>query len=66
MSKPNHVPETHGEPKPNRAQRRHPDRVDAPADEPLERERTLPEQDVPSVRAKNSGHRKKTADKWNQ
>jgi hypothetical protein len=23
-------------------------------------------QDVTSVRAKNSGHRKKTADKWNQ
>jgi len=22
--------------------------------------------DVPDVRAKNSGHRKKTADKWNQ
>jgi hypothetical protein len=29
---------------------------------------TMPKttQDVPSVRAKSTGHRKKTADKWNQ
>ena len=55
------------ETRPNREQRRHPER---PADEPLAR--NLPEphthgpQDVSSVRAKNSGHGKKTADKWNQ
>jgi hypothetical protein len=34
----------------------------APEDEMLKR----PNQDVTSVRAKNSGHGKKTADKWNQ
>jgi hypothetical protein len=63
---PDRVPETRSDPKPNRQQRRHPEKLEAPADEPLERERTLPEQDVESVRAKSSGHRKKTADKWNQ
>jgi hypothetical protein len=60
------VPEMR-EVKPNRAQRRHPERVE---DEPLSRAVPLPElqepQDVTDPRAKNSGHRKKTADNWNQ
>ena len=73
MAKEPHVPETHAEAKPNRAQRRHPERIaekpghedpkQNPAEEMLGPERT---QDELSVRAKNSGHGKKTADKWNQ
>jgi hypothetical protein len=62
------VPEMR-EVKPNREQRRHPERL---RDEPLSREK-LPEdphthgpQDVSDPRAKNSGHKKKTADNWNQ
>jgi hypothetical protein len=55
------------ETRPNREQRRHPER---PADETLARDVPEPQpngpQDVSSVRAKNSGHGKKTADKWNQ
>ena len=55
------------ETRPNREQRRHPERL---ADEPLARDVPEPHtrgpQDVSSVRAKNSGHGKKTADKWNQ
>jgi len=57
----------------NREQRRHPDKTndppghrdpkENPADEQLGPERT---QDDFSVRAKNTGHKKKTADKWNQ
>src|ERR1043166_5706950 len=55
----------------NREQRRHPetphgkDRRDQPSspEPPLESERP---QEVGSVRAKNTGHKKKTADKWNQ
>jgi hypothetical protein len=59
----------------NREQRRHPEKNDAgeqpghrdpkeqPAEELARPERT---QDDFSVRAKNSGHKKKTADKWNQ
>jgi hypothetical protein len=50
----------------NRAQRRGSQR---PEDQPLTRESPAPEpasQDVESVRAKSSGHRKKTADNWNQ
>jgi hypothetical protein len=60
----------------NREQRRHPEtphgkaRRDQPSSpEPpwsqsaLESERP---QEVGSVRAKNTGHKKKTADKWNQ
>ena len=55
----------------NREQRRHPetpdgaDRRDPPSrtEPPAESERT---QEVGSVRAKNTGHKKKTADKWNQ
>lgn len=65
MAKQEHVPETREtEVKPNREQRRHPERA---ADAPVGRD-TQPEtleqgdQDVQSVRAK----KKKTADKWNQ
>ena len=57
----------------NREQRRHPEKQaeqanhrdpsETPTDELLGPERT---QDDFSVRAKNSGHKKKTADKWNQ
>jgi hypothetical protein len=71
MPKQEHVPETR-EPEPNREQRRHPEKVDA-ADEELIRARAEEEQiakrgsvDDISVRAKSSGHGKKTADKWNQ
>jgi hypothetical protein len=36
-------------------------------DEPLTRDpHPLEDQQVPDARAKSSGHRKKTADKWNQ
>jgi hypothetical protein len=59
----------------NRAQRRHPDQ-DPEADKPGHRETkenpaaelASPErtQDDASVRAKSTGHKKKTADKWNQ
>jgi hypothetical protein len=64
--------------KPNREQRRHPETFQRPGSElpendPLRRStETQPEvveqgnQAVQSVRAKNSGHGKKTADKWNQ
>ncbi len=56
----------------NREQRRHPEKferpenenpTDNPAEEMLEPGR---QQDDFSVRAKNTGHGKKTADKWNQ
>ena len=58
------VPEMR-ETKPNREQRRHPDTQ--PADQPLVREEHAPKHlDVPDPRAKNSGHKKKTADNWNQ
>jgi hypothetical protein len=50
--------------KPNRAQRRHPEQ--RPEDEPVAREETLTEHDVADARAKSTGHKKKTADKWNQ
>jgi len=72
MRKQHHVPETKDQdrtPKlePNREQRRHPEQVGHAEDEPLAREPRLEsDQDVPSARAKSSGHRKKTADKWNQ
>jgi len=57
----------------NREQRRHPEKAfeeEVPPNEhappkELDIHRTGP-QDVSSVRAKNSGHGKKTADKWNQ
>jgi hypothetical protein len=51
--------------KPNREQRRHPERM--PADEPLARDEQPPKNlDVPDPRTKTSGHKKKTADNWNQ
>ena len=69
MGKQEHVPGT-TDPKSNRAMRRHPGKVD-----PAEAARVREEQeeilkrgtdDDVSVRAKSSGHGKKTADKWNQ
>ena len=72
------VPETRSAPKikPNREQRRHPEKFEPgrPENDPLSRstETQAPiledgrTQDVQSVRAKNSGHGKHTADKWNQ
>jgi hypothetical protein len=58
---------------PNREQRRHPEKFENPADEDLSRNRDLQDslvregsQDQLDPRAKNSGHGKKTADKWNQ
>jgi hypothetical protein len=67
MPKREHIPETH-EVRPNREQRRHPERLE---DAALSRDVQADvvqdgPQDVESVRAKNSGHKKKTADKWNQ
>ena len=67
------VPET-TDVKPNREQRRHPEKFEHPeSDAPLTRSTDMQDelleqgnQDVTSVRAKNSGHGKKTADKWNQ
>lgn len=60
------VPEMR-ETRPNREQRRHPERVQ---DETLSRKVPEPHlqgpQDVSDPRAKNSGHKKKTADNWNQ
>ena len=59
----------------NREQRRHPEKMEEedsgirPADEPQSSQHdivTAGKQDVQSVRAKNTGHGKKTADKWNQ
>jgi hypothetical protein len=61
------VPET-TDAEPNRAQRRHPGRTeDTPnaRDVQPETPKTGSDDDV-SVRAKSSGHKKKTADKWNQ
>ena len=53
------------EAKPNREQRRHPEGL--PEDQPLARDEQVPEPpDVPDPRAKNTGHGKKTADRWNQ
>jgi hypothetical protein len=58
------VPETR-EVKPNREQRRHPDRP--VEDAPLARDQQPPAQvDVPDPRMKTSGHKKRTADNWNQ
>jgi hypothetical protein len=60
----------------NREQRRHPEKADQqPGRPPAETPPHAPEEDMLadgrqqddlSVRAKNSGHGKKTADKWNQ
>jgi hypothetical protein len=72
MANKEHVPETKStDVKPNREQRRHPEKFERPQDESLTRatetqDEILEDQDVASVRAKNSGHGKKTADKWNQ
>lgn len=65
MAKHEKVPETH-EIKPNREQRRHPDKFAQPENEPISRDDQMADQDVQDPRAKNSGHGKKTADKWNQ
>jgi hypothetical protein len=61
------------ETKPNREQRRHPEKFQQPENETLSRSTDMQDelleqgnQDVTSARAKNSGHGKKTADKWNQ
>lgn len=54
---------------PNRSQRRHPEKSIQPPDRPQSAEHDIVKvkaQDVQSVRAKGSGHGKKTADKWNQ
>ena len=59
-----HVPEMR-QPRPNREQRRHPG--SAAQDEPLARDERPPKElDVPDPRPKTSGHKKKTADNWNQ
>jgi hypothetical protein len=57
----------------NRQERRHPERVGKggvlPNERPQSSHHDIAEyggQDPESVRAKGSGHRKKTADKWNQ
>jgi hypothetical protein len=64
MTKNEKIPETK-DVKPNRAQRRHPE--ERPEDEPVTREEGVPAQyEVEDPRAKSSGHKKKTADKWNQ
>ena len=61
-----HVPETR-EVEPNREERRHPERSGRPEDAALDRDRRPPEvPDVPDPRTKTSGHKKKTADNWNQ
>jgi hypothetical protein len=58
---------------PNRAQRRHPGKLERdtplPPDKPESSQRALNREGGPDVadpRAKSSGHGKKTADKWNQ
>jgi hypothetical protein len=57
----------------NREQRRHPEKIqehpehEEPKERPDEQQLGADRmQDDFSVRAKNTGHRKKTADKWNQ
>ena len=57
--------------KPNREQRRHPEKDGGtqPPERPQSSQHDLATtggQDEQSVRAKSSGHKKKTADKWNQ
>jgi len=62
------VPETR-DVKRNREQRRHPEKLERPENEALSREERPPQDPAPDVmdaRAKNSGHRKKTAETWNQ
>lgn len=64
MTNKEHVPETK-DIKPNREQRRHPEKFEGrpDQDQPISRDDRLVEQDVPDPR---TGHQKKTADKWNQ
>lgn len=57
----------------NRAQRRHPEKIDEHAGRPPDLRQPRQEdtakhgdRDDQSARAKSSGHKKKTADKWNQ
>jgi hypothetical protein len=58
------VPETR-EVKPNREQRRHPEK--RAEDQPIARDEVPPKDlDVPDPRLKTGGHKKKTADNWNQ
>ena len=58
------VPETR-EVKPNREQRRHPEQ--RPEDQPIARDEVPPtDLDVPDPRLMTGGHKKKTADNWNQ
>jgi hypothetical protein len=58
------VPEMR-ETRPNREQRRHPE--PRPENESLARDEPAPRDlDVPDPRTKTSGHKKKTADHWNQ
>lgn len=58
------VPETR-EIKPNRRQRRHPEA--RPEEELLAPDEHPPKDlDVPDPRTKTGGHKKKTADNWNQ
>jgi hypothetical protein len=58
------VPETR-ETRPNREQRRHPEQ--RPEEQALASEERPPtDMDVPDPRVKSSGHKKKTADNWNQ
>jgi hypothetical protein len=74
MTKKAHVPETR-EPRLNRELRRHPEKIDPKKIDAAEHARVRAEQetilkrgtdDDVSVRAKSTGHGKKTADKWNQ
>jgi hypothetical protein len=67
---PDKIPETK-DAKPNRAMRRHPEKLEDEAARPIREEvqqnilKQGADDDI-SVRAKSSGHGKKTADKWNQ
>jgi hypothetical protein len=65
MAKNEKVPETK-EVKPNREQRRHPEKLGRPESEPLSRDDQPADEDVQEPRAKSSRHGKMTADKWNQ
>lgn len=65
MPKNEKVPETK-DVKPNREQRRHPEKFRRPENEPIGRDDQTAPPDVPDPRAKSTGHGKKTADKWNQ
>ena len=72
MAKRSRVPETReSDVRPNREQRRHPEKLERTEDAALSRapqddDTPQESQDLTSVRARSSGHGKKTADKWNQ